>query len=203
MKNIPITCLIAVSFAILRNVFGQNFIVQETQEGLNTEYNIINNSSIPFNIDAFAVESTGGSPSTTNPGWSAVLLDASSWLQSMGGTLPSWLDYTGESYAQAFPKDPASINGYVLDQPDLGGEISMGDSLNGFFFQGAPDSTDRFMLVNVHGPAIVEGQNITHFGTVEVVPEPTILSSVGIGILVLCWRMKRPNTARGCVKTPN
>jgi hypothetical protein len=124
------------------------------------------------------------------------LLDASSWLQSMGGTLPSWLDYTGETYAQAFPKDPASVDGYVLDQPNLGSVISTGSSLDGFFFQGAPDSTDRFMLVNEHGPAIVEGQIITHFGTVEVVPEPTVLSLVGIGILVLCWRMKRPDTAQ-------
>ena len=196
MKNIPITCLIAVSFALLKNVSGQDFIVQETQEGLNTEYNVVNNSSgigLPFNIDAFAVESTGGSPYTTNPGWSAVSLDASSWLQSMGGTLPSWLDYTGESYAQAFPQDPASVNGYVLNQPDLGGEISTGNSLNGFFLQGALVSADRFLLVNVHGSAIVEGQIITHFGTVEVVPEPTTLSLFGIGILFLCRRMKRPN----------
>ena len=185
-----------VSFALLNNVSGQGFIVQETQEGLNTEYDVVNNSSglgLPFDIDAFAVASTGGSPSTTNPGWSAVSVDASSWLQSMGGTLTSWLDYTGETYTQAFPQDPASVNGYVLNQPGLGGEISRGSSLSGFFFQGAPDSTDRFMLVNVHGPAIVEGQIITHFGTVEVVPEPTTVSLFGIGILLLCWRMKRPN----------
>jgi hypothetical protein len=193
MKTIPVTCLIAVSFALLKNVSGQGLIVQETQEGLNTEYNVINNSSglgLPFNIDAFAVESTGGSPSTTNPGWSAVAVDASSWSQSMGGALPSWLDYTGESYTQAFPQDPASVNGYVLNQPDLGGEISTGSSLNGFFFQGAPVSDERFMLVNVHGPAIVEGQIITRFGTAEVVPEPTPLSFFGIGILLLCRRMR-------------
>ena len=199
MKNIPLTCLIVVAFALLNNASGQGFIVQETQEGLNTEYNVVNNSSgigLPFNIDAFAVESTGGSPSTTNPGWSAVSLNASSWLQSMGGTLTSWLDYTGETYTQAFPQDPASVNGYVLNQPGLGGEISRGSSLNGFFFQGAPASTDRFMLVNVHGPAIVEGQIITHFGTVEVVPEPTTVSLFGIGILLLCWRMKRPNKSQ-------
>jgi hypothetical protein len=196
MKNIPITSLIAVSFALMQNVFGQGFIVQETQEGLDTEYNIINNSSglgLPFNIDAFAVESAGSNPFTANPGWSAVTLDTSAWLQSMGGALPSWLDYTGETYAQAFPRNPASVNGYVLNQPDAGGEISAGNSLNGFFFQGAPVSTDRFMLVNVHGPAIVAGQMITHFGTVEIVPEPATLGLCGVGILLLFWRMKQPN----------
>jgi hypothetical protein len=175
---------------------GQRFSVQEAQNGANTEYNVVNSSSgigLPFNIDAFVVETTGGNPSTTNPGWSAEVLDASSWLQSMGGTLSSWLDYTGKSYTQAFPNDPANVNGYVLNEPNMGGAISPDSSLNGFFFQGAPASTDRFMLVNVHGPAIVEGQMITDFGTVEVVPEPTTLSLFGIGILLLCRRMKRPN----------
>jgi hypothetical protein len=174
----------------------QGFSVQETQEGANTEYNVVNSGSgsgLPFNIDAFAVESTGGNPSTTNPGWSAEALDASSWLQSMGGTFPSWLDYTGESYTQAFPKNPVNVNAYVLNEPDMGGAISPDNSLDGFFFQGAPASTDRFMFVNVHGPAIVEGQRITDFGTVEVVPEPATLSLSGIGILLLCWRMKRHN----------
>jgi hypothetical protein len=174
----------------------QDSSVQETQEGANTEYNVVNSSSgsgLPFNVDAFAVESTGGNPSTTNPGWSAEALDASSWLQSMGGTLSSWLDYTGETYTQAFPKNPVNVNAYVLNKPDMGGAISPDSSLDGFFFQGAPASTDRFMLVNVHGPAIVEGQRITDFGTVEVVPEPATLSLSGIGILLLCRRMKRPN----------
>jgi len=171
------------------------FSVQEAQNGANTEYNVVNSRSgigLPFNIDAFVVETTGGNPSTTNPGWSAETLDASSWLQSMGGTLPSWLDYTGKSYIQAFPNNPANVNGYVLNEPNMGGAISPDSSLNGFFFQGAPVSTDRFMLINVHGPAIVLGQEITVSGTVEVVPEPTTLSLFGIGISLLCRRMKWP-----------
>ncbi len=67
------------------------------------------------------------------------------------------------------------MNGYVVDFGS-GRGIAPGTSLDGFFFQGAPSSTDHFLLVNDHGPVIVQGQPITDSGTVEVVPEPGSLS---------------------------
>lgn len=187
---IPALCVVTQTAAFCQGQPGQDrFSVQEMQEGANTEYNVINNSSDLFAISAFAIKTTGGNPTTANPNWIAETLNASSWLQPMGGdsALPSWLDYTGLTYMQAFPADPAELNAYVVDDPGVagGGVISPGNSLAGFFFQGTAASTDRFMFVNDHGPAIIEGQIITAFGTVEVVPEPNIIALLGLGSAVL------------------
>ena len=175
--------------------------VQEIQEGANTEYNVVNDSSglFPvFNIDAFAVASTGGNPFTADAGWIAEALNSGTWSQSMGGVgsgLPSWFEYTGMTFAQAFPGNPADVNGYT-HAPGMDAAIAPGNSLDGFFFEGEPDSRDRFMLVNVHGPAIVEGQLITEFGTVEVAPEPgtfglSALVAMCVGVRVISHRLRK------------
>lgn len=190
--NLPliIACGFAVSIAsgsaLAQSGFGNPNVVQELPLGPNTEYNVINNSNdfmLPFNIVAFAVKSGGGNPFTTNPNWTAQAVTAASWLQPMGGNPAnaSWADYTRMVYIQAFPGNPAEVNGFVVDFGS-GQAIADGTSLDGFFFQGAPGASDRFMLVGAHGPAIVEGQKITDFGTVQVVPEP---GSLGLGLVAL------------------
>ena len=160
-------------------------VVQEIQEGAITEFNVINTSNSlftsSFDINAFVVtcKSGGGDPSTTNPGWTAEALDAASWLQPMGGSgsmLPTWLDYTGKTYIEEFPVDPAEANAYFTASAS-GDTITYGDSLDSFFFQGTPDAEDHFVLIRNHDPnVIVEGQQLTIGGTVEVVPEPDVLS---------------------------
>ncbi|HUA67066.1 MAG TPA: PEP-CTERM sorting domain-containing protein, partial [Candidatus Saccharimonadales bacterium] len=153
-------------------------------------------------IIAFAVRSFSGGdvPSTTQPGWTAETLTAALWLQPMGGadsTLPSWAAYTGISYTDAFPEDPAEANAYVTapGSPDV---IAAGDSLDGFFFQGAPSTlqlgggvneTDRFLAVKDHGNVPI-GQPIiasrtTVSGSVEVVPEPSSLNLCLLAAAVL------------------
>jgi hypothetical protein len=158
-------------------------VVQEIQEGAITELNVINTSNSPFgsfDINAFVVTSaSGGDPSTTDPGWTAEALDAASWLQPIGGsgsTLPTWLDYTGKAYTTEFPTDPAEVNAYVTASAS-GDTITYGDSLDGFFYRGTSDADDHFLLIRNHDPnVIVEGQQLTISGTVEVVPEPNSLS---------------------------
>ncbi len=180
---------------------GQNLTVQEIQDGANTEYNVVNHTSglvAMFNINAFAVASTGGNPNTTDAGWDAEALNSGTWSQAMGGVgsgLPSWFEYTGMTFAQAFPGNPTDVNGYT-HAPGMDTAITPGNSLDGFFFEGEPGSRDRFMLVNVHGPAIVEGQVITDFGTVEVVPEPGTFSlgalvAMCVGVRLVSHRFRK------------
>lgn len=192
------TAILAVTLFSAIPAFCQRFpdsvIVQETQEGANTELNVINNSSNaffqqPFNIVAFAVRSfnDGDNPSTTEPGWTAEALTASLWTQPMGGgdsTLSTWADYTGEAYTMAFPDDPAEVNAYVT-VPGSSYIIAPSNSLNGFFFQGTPTilqmetglyENDRFLIVEGHGDVIIQGEQVTISGSVEVVPEPAVLN---------------------------
>ena len=159
-------------------------VVQEIQDGADTEYNVINASNSvfgSFDINAFIVTSISGGddPSTTDPGWTAEALDATLWSQPMGGggsTLPTWADYTGKTYIQEFPTDPTEVNAYVTASAS-GDSIAYGDSLDGFFFQGTTNENDHFLLIRNHDPnVIVEGQQLTISGMVEVVPEPNSLS---------------------------
>jgi hypothetical protein len=169
-------------------------VVQEIQEGAIMEFNVINTSNSPFgsfDINAFIVTSTsgGGDPFTTDPGWTAEALDAASWSQPMGGSgsaLPTWEDYTGKAYTTEFPTDPAEVNAYVTASAS-GDTITYGDSLDGFFFQGTPDADDRFVLIRNHDPnVVIEGEQLTISGTVEVVPEPNSLS---LCLLAACSAM--------------
>jgi hypothetical protein len=185
--------IFAVAF-ISVPAFCQGFstaVVQEMQEGANTEFNVVNNFNSlfgSFDVNAFIVTSkNGGSdPSTTDPGWTAEALDAVLWVQPIGGSgssLPTWQDYTGKAYTTLFPTDPAEVNAYVTASGS-GDSIADDDSLNGFFFQGAPDASDRFLLIRSHDPnVIIEGEQLTGSGTVEVVPEPNSLS---LCLLAVC-----------------
>jgi hypothetical protein len=180
--------------------FGDHRAVQEISLGGNTEYNIINHTNslgtgvLPFDIVAFAIRSDGAGPFTTNPGWMAQELNATSWLQPMGGNSanPSWLEYTRLTYSAAFPLNPPEVNGFVVDHIGSGPAIPSGGSLDGFFFQGPPDANDRFILVAAHGPAIVEGQIITDFGRVDVVPEPGAVALCLAGGIVACALRRCP-----------
>ena len=183
-------------------------VVQEIQEGANTEFNVINTSNSPFgsfDVNAFAVTSTsgGGDPSTTDLGWTAETLDAASWSQPMGGSgsaLPTWQDYTGKAYTTEFPTDPAEVNAYVTASAS-GDTITYGDSLDGFFFQGAPDADDHFVLIRNHDPnVIVEGQQLTISGTVEVVPEPNGLSLCLLAVCsVMMFRLRSRRPSPECL----
>jgi hypothetical protein len=186
-------CAVATSFAtgsaLAKGGFGDPNVVQEMPLGPSTEYNVINNShdfTLPFTVVAFAVKSSGGNPFTTNPDWTAQAVTAASWLQPMGGNPAnaSWAEYTRLVYTQAFPSNPAEINGFVVAFGS-GQAIPEDSSLAGFFFQGAPGASDRFMLVSAHGPAIVEGQRITDFGNVQVVPEPASWPLLAAGLIAL------------------
>jgi hypothetical protein len=215
------TVVLVVALFISAPAFGQGFgagvTVQEIQEGGNTELNVINNSSDtvspqPFNIVAFAIRSFNGgdNPSTTEPGWTAEALTAALWVQPMGGsgsTLSTWEAYTGETYTDAFPEDPAEVNAYVTTpgSPDI---ITPGSSLNGFFFQGTPTArqigglpeTDQFLIVKGHGSGpiigpIIENESETETGSVEVVPEPgslnlCLLMAVCFGVSGTLVRLK-------------
>ena len=172
--------------------------VQEIQEGSNTELNVINDSSsgalIPFDVVAFIVvsKSGGADPSTIATGWTVEALDATLWGESMGGVgsgLPTWQDYTGKAYTTLFPNDPAEVNAYVTT-PGAGNEIAPGDSLDGFFFQGAANAADHFVLVKDHDPnVVIEGDQLTASGTVQVVPEP---NSSNLCLMAMCLAFFSP-----------
>jgi hypothetical protein len=133
--------------------------VYETQEGSNVEYAVANTSNLdpqPFDITAFVVSTTSANPnpSTSNLNWIAQSLSASTWTQAMGGgasTLPSWQQYSGLTYVQAYPSNPVRVNGYFLNYTfDSGsGDVSFPNNpifpgeptFGGFFFQGTAEST--------------------------------------------------------------
>ncbi len=189
---------------------GNLRVVQETPLGVSTEYNIINNTNglgtgvLPFYVVAFAIRSDAAGPFTTNPGWTAQELDATSWLQPMGGNPanPSWLEYTRLTYSAAFPLNPPELNAFVANNIGSGPAIPPGGSLNGFLFQGPADPNDRFMLVAAHGPAIVEGQIITDFGRVDVVPEPDAFSLCLAAVVLLVQRARRASSEAQAPCTP-
>jgi hypothetical protein len=77
---------------------------------------------------------------------------------------------------------PSEVNAYYVTTPGSDDGITPGDSLNGFFFQGAPGvrqiepglfENDRFLLIRNHDPnVVIEGEQLTGSGMVIVVPEP-------------------------------
>jgi len=176
--------------------------IDETPQGNGaTEYTVFNtsgSSAQPFDITLFAVATTGSDPTTTNSKWSAESVDATSWDQDMTGESLTWQQYTGLTYGQAFPLDPAQTNGYFLNYT-LGpaGELIFvpleqlgpGTNLSGFFFQGSPSST--FLVAGAPHGSTQFGVNqvITYSGTSTDVPEPAGIA--GLAAVVVCFAGSR------------
>jgi hypothetical protein len=200
----PIVIAVAIVFGSgAANLLAIQSIPANVQEapsgGGNTQYTVNNTSSTitpggKFDISIFLSTTTGSSPSTTNSGWTAESVDATSWGQDMTGEGLTWQQYTGLSYTTAFPGNPFELNGFFLDyifnsdtdtisfpnQP-----IFPGAGLGGFFFAGSPSST-----FFVDGPpdgttSFTPGSaSLVHYsGTSTDVPEPTSL--IGLAILAL------------------
>lgn len=166
-----------------------------------TEYTLINDTNsqaIPFNFTIFASSTTGNTPSTTDTGWNAVALDATLWAEPITTGVPSWQQYTGLSYTQAFPSDPASVNGYFLNlafdsstgnTTFFGTPIAPGTNLTEFYFVGPPGS--QFVVA---GPTTAGSpEPLSNFqtftGSTIDLPEPTCLALFG-GMTLL--GLKRP-----------
>jgi hypothetical protein len=149
-----------------------------------------------FDIAAFAITTTGNSPTTTNTGWIAQALNSTTWSSGpMGGDIAgniSWQQYTGMTWNQAFPGGPVKANGYFLSYIWNSGAqtvsfpsrpIFPGNPLfGGFFFQGSPSSD--FLVV---GPTdSSEPQPLSDFQSYQGisidVPEP---SSLALSIIAL------------------
>jgi hypothetical protein len=173
-----------------------------------TQYTITNTSSSntaggPFDISLFLVTTTGNTPSTTNSGWTAETVNASSWTQYMGSTYYyrlTWQQFTGLTYTQAFPSDPASVNGYYLAysvntntdaitfpsaQP-----ITPGNSLGGFYFDGSPAST-FFAAGPTDGTTSFQpGSVVTYTGTSTDLPEPSAVALAALAACACCRRWR-------------
>jgi hypothetical protein len=186
--------------------------VNETpQSNGTTEYQVFNGTTSPeFDVSVFLSTTTGSTPTTTNSDWSTEAINATDWTESMGypavsePPLPTWQQYTGMTYTQAFPSDPIKVNGYYLDYTfnSDGDTVSFpasplvpGESLGGFFFAGDPGST--FLLA---GPADPEGTGVdsltigdadTFSGTSVDLPEPASLGLVAIAVCGLTQRRRR------------
>jgi hypothetical protein len=150
----------AVSMSLSVPAFAFNFnpaVINENPEGATTEYSVLNQSqltSTPFDIAAFAITTTGNTPTTTNPGWIAQALNSNTWSSApMGGDIAgnlSWQQYTGMTWNQAFPSDPIKVNGYFDSYIWNSGAQTVsypsspvcpgGPVFGGFFFQGTPSS---------------------------------------------------------------
>ena len=129
-----------------------------------------------FDIAAFAITTTGNSPTTTNTGWIAQALNSTTWSSGpMGGDIAgniSWQQYTGMTWNQAFPGGPVKANGYFLSYiwnsgaPTVGfpcRPIFPGNPLfGGFFFQGSPSSDFFADVATIHGHDVESG-----------IPQPT------------------------------
>ncbi len=83
-----------------------------TAGGTMTEYSVLNQSqlsSTQFDIAAFAITTTGNTPTTSNAGWIAQSINSNTWSSApMGGDIAgnlSWQQYTGKTWNQAFPSN--------------------------------------------------------------------------------------------------
>jgi len=160
-----------------------------------TEYTVNNTSSSTtsggrITITLFAVSTTGSNPDTEN-GWIAQSLNAATRDQSMGIVLNpehlnylTWQQYTGLSYTQAFPGDPADVNGYYDLYPYSQGYIVIagvpfgpGESMSGFLFDGSPGSTFLVAGPTSGSTVFLPGNVVTYSGSSTDVPE-----SAGIGL---------------------
>jgi hypothetical protein len=184
---------------------------------------VINSSSSatqggPFDISLFVASTTGSDPSANN-GWVSESLNATTWGQSMGVdhfasysvNLPSWQSYTGLSFAQAFPTNPVSLNGYYqsyIYNPSSSNYISVtgapffpGSSMDGFFFDGSPSSIFFVAGGENGGPAgtFLPGSVLTYSGISTDVPEPVGLCIAVSAVSALALRSRRtltPHAAR-------
>ena len=185
--------------------------VQETAlDNGSTEYTVNNTSSLttaggPFNITLLVVTTTGTNPNTQEPGWNAESLNAVAWDQSMGfdfvdTEVPTWQQYTGLSYTQAFPTDPSNVNGYFLlhslpvdNEYNLGStHIAPGTSLNGLLFTGSPAST--FLVAGPSASFMSEytlADIVTYSGTSTNIPEPAGLCLAAFVVCGLALRRRR------------
>jgi hypothetical protein len=181
-------------------VSGNPATVQEAPSGGGTTQYTVNNTSSSmtsggkFDISIFLSTTTGSSPTTTNSAWTAEAVNSTTWAEEMTGEGVTWQQYTGLTYTQAYPGNPAKLNGYFLDftfNSDTDA-ISFpnspaipGSSLGGFNFTGSPSST-----FFVDGPTDSTGTGVTSLtpgagqvtfsGTSTDVPEPS-----GVAVAVL------------------
>ncbi len=170
-----------------------------------TEYFVFNDTAgihgPPFAITAFAVSTTSGAaapgPDTLVSGWAAQFVESTHWGLPIGGphggdfSLPTWEEYTGLSFAAAFPLGTAVVNGYFdyfSFDPDAGltsppgNPILPGQTRGGFNFYDIPHSS--FIVAGPSDwtqPFQLEGVQ-TFSGTTTVVPEP---GSLGLCLLAL------------------
>jgi hypothetical protein len=189
--------------------------VQEAPYGTDqsmVEYTMSNNSSSmspggPFDIGLLAVSTTGDSPSTSNGAWIAQSLNAGSWGEPMGEPLgytdfPTWQQYTGLSYTEAFPDDPSKVNGYFLDfgfgasssylfYAQVAPPLFPGESLGGFFDVGSLDST--FLVAGPADGTVVFAPSdvVTYSGETDDLPEPAGIALVLLAGCVLAPRRRR------------
>jgi hypothetical protein len=193
-------------------------VTESPQSGGTTEYTVTNNTfpnspvvpNNPIDISVFLSTTTGSAPTTTNADWTAEALNDNLWDASMGFPAvsepanPTWQQYTGMTYMQAFPNNPVKVNGYYLDFtfnsdsdtvsiPNT--PIIPGASLGNFFFTGSPGST--FLIA---GPADPEGTGVeslmigdadTFSGTSVDLPEPASACLLAVGSLALLGRRRR------------
>jgi hypothetical protein len=173
---------VSIPLSLLPNAFAIGSaaaVIHENPEGATTEYTLLNQSqltSTQFDIAAFAITTTGNTPTTTNVGWIAQALNSNTWSSApMGGDIAgnlSWQQYTGMTWNQAFPNNPFKVNGYFdsyiwnsgaqtvsyPSNPFFPGEPFFG----GFFFQGTPSSDFPADVATIHGHDMESG-----------IPQPT------------------------------
>jgi hypothetical protein len=199
----PVLAIVTPAASVQESVFPSNPV--------KTQYSVSNTSSAAsaggkFDIALLAVTTTGSNPTTTNTGWEAESLNAGAWVQSMGEptgdfSLPTWQQYTGLTYTQAFPSNPIKVNGYFLDYSvDSGtGNISFPSSpifpsnplLGGFFFDGSPGST-FFVAGPTDGTtSFAPGAVVTFSAPATITPEPASLSLLAISARTLLSRRRQ------------
>ena len=187
-------------------------VLYETPLGATTEYSVQNlsgSTAQPFDITLFAVSTTGNSPTTTAAGWNAQALTPADWVTRMdlsaGGTIPifgaTWQEYTGLTWAQAFPAGALQANGYYTNygyNVNTGQIASIpsdpcfpGDPIKGgFFYLGSPGS--EFLAVGLPAGTFqgTAGNLPFYAGVATPVPLPPTLGLFATALALLGRRRR-------------
>ena len=216
MKHSRIACFAAVSFALLRNVSGQEFVNLDFESSIPT--NVITENGItfglaiipgwtaflsgsPLGIIRYNVENDDGGVELVGTG-AVPPIQGNYFIMLNGANLPNIQNTAGIGQTGTIPLTAQSLifwGDVGADDVSFDGQtlpLTMTGSTENYNIYEANISAFAGKTGQLLFTTVVGGQDVIdniQFSS-SPIPEPSTLSLFSICILFLCWRMKRPET---------